>query len=286
MSSKQRRIEKKRANIKARKDHIASKNDSNNSNRSKTRNKTLERINNDENKAKERLNKIERTFNETIAKASAMIKKVQSKYDINDDDDNVASKLIYNSIITKIGQVVNQFKPITRVYNTINEDINLENLKSSINVDEFDFSLYNYEEQITDNDLKTINDNHNLELTTDVDNWSLGELQLLDMFIVNGMHEYYGLGQNSQFEKNYIQAGKLMALDSKPLDDLNKIVEEEIERGNNDAARTYDLIWYRFEAMKAERFDNSDKIKREQTLNKHTKTSNRSPQERKRIRNK
>lgn len=285
MSSKQRRIEKKRANIKARKDHIASKNDSNNSNRSKTRKKALERINNDENKAKERLNKIERTFNETIANASAIIKKVQSKYDINDDD-NVAGKLIYNSIITKIGQVVNQFKPITRIYNTINEDINLENLKSSINVDAFDFSLYNFEEQITDNDLKSINDNHNTDLTTDIDNWSLGELQLLDMFIVNGMHEYYGLGQNSQFEKNYIQAGELIGLDSKPLDDLNKIVEEEIERGNNDAARTYDLIWYRFEDMKAERFDNSDKIKRQRALNKHTKTTNRSPQERKRIRNK
>lgn len=250
MASKKERLKKKHHNIAKRKNFIAVNNNDNG---------------NDVNVFKQTQSENQRTFNETLEKGKSMLLKAHAKYDF-DDDDTVVKSLIYNSIITRIGKIVNQFKPIKHQYNTISEGLN-----TSINIDLEEYKTYEYIEPVKNSDIQFFNDNYNAEFDNRLNTMSLENLEHLDFLIQTLIVDYYGLDDNSQYVQNYMNANSKgdNATYSKPKDDLNEIVREQVERAHNDPDRTFELIEGAYEEMAAEKFDNSDKVERDKALNKH-----------------
>lgn len=249
MPSKKQRLKKKRDNIAKRKNFIAVNNNDNG---------------NDINVFKQTELENQRTFNQTLEKGRTMLLKVHAKYD--GADDYVVKSLIYNSIITRIGKIVNQFKPIKQTYNTINNDITP---KISIDLDEY--KAYEYIDPVHNSDIQFFNDNYDAEFDNTLDTMSLENLEHLDFLIQTLIVDYYELDDNSQYVQNYIDASSKgdNATYSKPKEDLNEIVREQLLRAHNDPDRTFELIEGAYEDMAAEKFDNSDKVERENALNKH-----------------
>lgn len=209
---------------------------------------------------------IKRALDNTLSKAEKTKQKAQRLKETYDNQN------IYNIIIQRFENIVNDLKPIHYKADRITLDLpsipDLDELTDIALVENQDTSI-----------LGTFNENHATDLSLDTDNWSAFNLEHLDM-LINAIKEYYGIGSNSTFEENYLTAGVIIGDETKAEDDLNKIINEEVERGQNDADRTAQLIEYRFERMVAERFDNSDRVKQQRTLNKTAHRRRRSPKHR------
>lgn len=252
MASKKERLRKKRESRNRREDH-----------KDKQRKKNKTGISFRNKKPKQ----IKRALDNTLSKAEKTIQKAQRLNETYSDKEN-----IYNIIIQRFENIVNDLKPIHYNASRINIDLpsmpNLDELKDIALVENQDTSI-----------LGIFNENHATSLSLETDNWSAFNLEHLDM-LINALKEYYGIGSNSTFEENYLNAGAMIGDETKAEDDLNKIINEEVERGQNDADRTAQLIEYRFERMVAERFDNSDRVKQQHTLNKTAHRRRRSPKHR------
>lgn len=251
MASKKERLKKKQESRNRREDH-----------KKKQREKSKTGISFRNKKPKQ----IKRALDNTLSNAEKTIQKAQELKETYNKEN------IYNIIIQRFENIVNDLKPIQYTANRINVDLpripNLDELTDIPLVENQDTSI-----------LGIFNENHKTELSLETDNWSALNLEHLDM-LLNALKEYYGIGSNSTFEENYMNAGIMIGDETKAEDDLNKIIKEEVERGQNDADRTAQLIEYRFERMVAERFDNSDRVKQQRTLNKTAHRRRRSPKHR------
>lgn len=251
MASKKERLKKKQASRNKREEH-----------KEKQREKNKTGISFRNKKPKQ----IKRALDNTLSNAEKTIQKAQELKETYNKEN------IYNIIIQRFENIVNDLKPIQYTANRINVDLpripNLDELTDIPLVENQDTSI-----------LGIFNENHATDLSLETDNWSTFNLEHLDM-LINAIKEYYGIGSNSTFEENYINAGIMIGDETKAEDDLNKIIKEEVERGQNDADRTAQLIEYRFERMVAERFDNSDRVKQQRTLNKTAHRRRRSPKHR------
>lgn len=251
MASKKERLKKKQESRNRREDH-----------KEKQRKKDKTGISFRNKKPKQ----IKRALDNTLSNAEKTIQKAQELKETYNKEN------IYNIIIQRFENIVNDLKPIQYTANRINVDLpripNLDELTDIPLVENQDTSI-----------LGIFNENHKTELSLETDNWSALNLEHLDM-LLNALKEYYGIGSNSTFEENYMNAGIMIGDETKAEDDLNKIIKEEVERGQNDADRTAQLIEYRFERMVAERFDNSDRVKQQRTLNKTAHRRRRSPKHR------
>lgn len=108
-------------------------------------------------------------------------------------DENMIFYDLYNSIIHKILNVVNDLEPITKQYNTVDElppIPSIPTLNAIPYIEREDISIIN-----------KFNDEHTTDLTLDTE-WSIYELTKLHNALIE-YKEYYGMKTNSQYARNY-----------------------------------------------------------------------------------
>lgn len=204
---------------------------------------------------------IKRAFDGVLAQAQKAIKKAQTVIDYYQDE-NVVFYDLYNSIIHKILNLVNDLTPIDKHYNNVDELPAIPSINDLTDIPFF--------EQQDISIIRTVNDEHTTELTNQTE-WSVQGLSNLNNDLIE-YKEYLGLYTNSQFAQNYEKAGELIDDAGTALDDLNKIIRDEINTVPNDAKTTLRLIKMEFETKAAEKFYSSDQARQMRVLHNYIHT--------------
>lgn len=204
---------------------------------------------------------IKRAFDGVLAQAKEANKKAQMVID-KYSDENVVFYNLYNSIIHKILKLVNDLTPIDQHYNSVDE------LPAIPSID--DLNELSFVEPQNISIIHTFNDAHSTELTNQTE-WSVQRLTQLH----NGLMEYkeqLGLYSHSQFAQNYEKAGELIDDAGTALDDLNKIIRDEINTVPNNSETTLRLIKMEFERKADEKFYSSDQARQMRVLHDYIHT--------------
>lgn len=189
-----------------------------------------------------------------------LLRQKTKQYEEIIEDDNAAYKYAYNYIIQCIIEKVNNMK-YYNMYNHIDD--------KELKIPDWVFEGKEY--KLID---KTINveqvysqwlDKHETHIR-ETNNWCYMELNMLDMMLVDHK-EYLGLLINSQFAQNFEKASKLAGDDLVALDELNKIINEEVLVDDNNAHHTYQRIVDRFNELKDEVFYESEQVREELVKN-------------------
>lgn len=204
---------------------------------------------------------IKRALDGVLAQAQNANQKAQKLID-RYTDENMIFYDLYNSIIHKILNVVNDLDPITKQYNTV-EDLpaipSTDDLKDIQYIEPQDISIINQ-----------FNDAHATDLTVETD-WGVDELTNTHNGLIE-YKEYLGLYSNSQFAQNYEKAGEVIDDAGTALDDLNAIIADEINTVPNDSETTLRLIKMEFETKAAEKFYSSDQARQMRVLHDYIHT--------------
>lgn len=204
---------------------------------------------------------MKRALDGVLAQAENANQKAQKLIDYYKDENAVFYDL-YNSIIHKMLNLVNNLKPINQHYNHVDE------LPAIPTID--DLNDIPFFEQQDISIIRTFNDEHTTDLTSETD-WSVQELSNLHNDL-NEYKEYLGVNTNSQFARNYEKAGEMIDDAGTALDDLNKIIRDEINTVPNDAKTTLRLIKMEFETKAAEKFYSSDQARQMRVLHDYIHT--------------
>ena len=204
---------------------------------------------------------IKRAFDYTLSDGKKTMQKAQMVIDKYSDDNAVFYRL-YNSIIHKMVKLVNDLTPIDKQYNHVDE---LPAIPTTDDLNELSFV-----EQQDISIIHRFNDAHSTELTNQTD-WSVHQLTQLHQDL-NEYKEQLGLYSHSQFAQNYEKAGEMIDDATTALDDLNKIIVDEINTVPNNAKTTLRLIKMEFERKADEKFYSSDQARQMRVLHDYIHT--------------
>lgn len=189
-----------------------------------------------------------------------LLRQKTKQYEEIIEDDNAAYKYAYNYIIQGIIEKVNNMK-YYNMYNHIDD--------KELKIPDWVFEGKEY--KLIDKTIKPEYvysqwlDKHETHIR-ETNNWCYMELNMLDMMLVDHK-EYLGLLINSQFAQNFEKASKLAGDDLVALDELNKIINEEVLVDDNNAHHTYQRIVDRFNELKDEVFYESEQVREELVKN-------------------
>lgn len=189
-----------------------------------------------------------------------LLRQKTKQYEEIIEDDNAAYKYAYNYIIQCIIEKVNNMK-YYNMYNHIDD--------KELKIPDWVFEGKEY--KLIDKTIKPEYvysqwlDKHETHIR-ETNNWCYMELNMLDMMLVDHK-EYLGLLINSQFAQNFEKASKLAGDDLVALDELNKIINEEVLVDDNNAHHTYQRIVDRFNELKDEVFYESEQVREELVKN-------------------
>ncbi|MGZ2418315.1 hypothetical protein ACUXJ9_002598 [Staphylococcus caledonicus] len=209
--------------------------------------------------------KYQAIINKPIAQAKAIGLKADEIIDktnklINDIDNKGFSVFTYNSIIRNIQEKVNQLKP-KQLYNKL-EEVKINIPEELLDNKQFEIIEKTIKPEYIYN--KWLDDH--VTHVRETEHWCYMELNMLDMMLVDHK-EYLGLLINSQFAQNFEKASKLAGDDLVALDELNKIINEEVLVDDNNAHHTYQRIVDRFNELKDEVFYESEQVREELVKN-------------------
>lgn len=258
MASKRQRLENKQRNRKIKQYYQKKKDIENHKNNPKLQMETIKEFT-DLDIEKASISDIER-LDADLDDFIKLLRQKTKQYEEINEDDNAAYKYAYNYIIQGIIEKVNNMK-YYNMYNHIDD--------KELKIPDWVFEGKEY--KLIDKTIKPEYvysqwlDKHETHIR-ETNNWCYMELNMLDMMLVDHK-EYLGLLINSQFAQNFEKASKLAGDDLVALDELNKIINEEVLVDDNNAHHTYQRIVDRFNELKDEVFYESEQVREELVKN-------------------